>query len=163
MWMRKLAIVLLALMLSGCTDAYETVMDDHFVPERVEAGTVSFLLPEQASVYTMEDDAEAKLWLLEDYQISTYVHPSGDIESTIRTLTGYERNVIAPICLEMGNVTRYECTWTTADGEGQQMNRAMILDDGNYHYALCLQGSAEASADYADEWNQIMASVSIAP
>lgn len=159
--MRKLAIFLMLLMLWGCSEEYETVMDEHFLPEQVEAGTVSFLLPEQAAVYTMENADDAKLWLLEDYQISTHTYPSGDLDSTLMHLTGFKRDEIMLISRETGNMTRYECIWTTMDGEGQQMNRAVILDDGNHHYAVCLQGSAEASAEHAEEWNQIMASVSV--
>ena len=61
-----------------------------------------------------------------------------------------------------GDVARYEFVWTSATDQGQQIGRATLLDDGNYHYVLCATVDAEKIEEYQEIWNGIFESFQLA-
>jgi hypothetical protein len=53
---------------------------------------------------------------------------------------------------------RYEFVWTSAVDGGEQIGRATILDDGDYHYVLSATVGAELIEEYQEIWNGIFES-----
>ena len=54
---------------------------------------------------------------------------------------------------DIGECDCYEFVWTAATDFGEQVGRAMILDDGSYHYTLTAMAPAEKAANYQEIWN----------
>lgn len=153
-WTILLAAVLL---FSGCMAQrdYETMTDQFVEPVKSAAGEVSLLLPVGAEVVVAEHEQNGSLWLCEEYWICLKTLDSGDLEATLREITGYDPEMLSVISLESGDQKRYECVWTSLGESGDQMNRAVILDDGSYHYALTLHSSAQAAGSLAEQWRNI--------
>ena len=55
----------------------------------------------------------------------------------------------------------YEFVWTAATDLGEQVGRAMILDDGIYHYTVTATAPAEKAAEYQEMWNGMFESVNL--
>ncbi len=165
--MKILCVLSVVLLLCGCQwqQDYETMADSYIQPEVPAMGEVTLLLPTGAEVVTVENEQSGKLWLCEDYWVCLETSESGDLEETLHTLTGHDKAQLRPICLEKGQMKRYECVWLSAGENGDQINRAVILDDGNYHYALTLHTAAETAGELAQQWKNITATfaVSTAP
>ena len=159
-WMVLLAVVLI---LSGCTTRqyYETMSDCFSEPEKAKAGEVSLLLPVSAEVVKAEHETNGKLWLCEDYWVCLQTMDSGDVEKTVREVTGYSLQQLAMICVDNDGQKRYEFVWCSAGENGQQMNRGVILDDGAYHYTLTLHSDADSAGDLIDQWQNITATFAV--
>ena len=54
---------------------------------------------------------------------------------------------------------RYECVWTSVSGEGQRVSRAVILDDGSYHYCVCVSADAQNAGALQDTWQALLGSI----
>ena len=165
--MKILCVLSVLLLLCGCQGQqdYETLSDTYLQPDVPAMGEVQLLLPTSAEVVTVEHEENGKLWLCEDYWVCLQTSESGDLEETLMALTGRGREELDLICLENGQQKRYECVWLSAGENGDQINRAVILDDGNYHYALTLHTAAETAGVLTTQWKNITATfaVSTAP
>ena len=62
--------------------------------------------------------------------------PGGDLDATVRTLTGFSREDITVIKTDAQEPQRWEFAWAAAGEPGQRVGRGLILDDGTYHYCL---------------------------
>ena len=60
-----------------------------------------------------------------------------------------------------GSADCYECVWTGAGEGGDQMCRAMVLDDGRFHYAVTVMAAADDAGDLAKTWQTIFDSVKL--
>lgn len=161
----KLAVVLMVLMLllPGCLTKpdYETMSDSYIRPAEPAAGEVSLLLPVDAEVVEAEHERNGKLWICEDYWVCLQTMDAGDMESTLRELTGYGSEQLSIFCVDTGEQKRYECVWLSAGETGDQINRAVILDDGSYHYALTLHTAAEDAGALAGQWQNIITTFAV--
>lgn len=156
--MKKLLwMVVAVVLLTGCTAEYEHVQDVFDQQPLAAAGEMTVLLPGDASVVTMENGQQGKVWMCDDYTVCTQTLPGGDLDATLRTVTGYGRGGLELICRD----GRYDCVWVSGGEGGDQMNRAVILDDGNYHYVLTLHTGAEHAAQVTQVWQNIVASVAV--
>ena len=154
-------------MLCGCRGQqdYETLSDAYIQPDVPAMGEVTLMIPTSAEVVTVENEDSGKLWLCEDYWVCLLTLSSGDLEETLQTLTGRGKEALDLISLENGQQKRHECVWLSAGESGDQINRAVILDDGNYHYALTLHTAAETAGELTPQWKNITSTfaVSTAP
>ena len=161
--MKKLIIIsLLFLFLCGCAKEteFETISDVDSYPSN-EPSEVTFILPEEASVQTMEDGDGNHIYICENYCVETYTFPSGDIGDTIQKVSGFAKDDITVLKRENGDIKRYECTWSSA-GEGDlQVCRASVLDDGNFHYVLSASGNQLSVSSFEDQWQSMFSSYSI--
>lgn len=144
--MKKYAIVLaLALLLTGCgqQQAMEMVKDTYEQPPQPVMQQVVAQLPDEAAMPIMQTDT-GKFYACDQYTLSQQVLPGGDLEKTVKEISGFSREElkIMETCWE--GVKRYDFVWAAAGEHGQQVCRACILDDGAYHYVM------SASADEAD-------------
>lgn len=163
--MKKLWILLMAVALmaaSGCMapDAYETMNDMYLQGSVPAAGKLTMLLPVEAAALTMEGETGA-VYVCDGYTVTLHTCEAGDLEATLRTVTGYDRENLSLMERMDEGMKRYECVFTAAGEGGDQVGRAVILDDGNYHYTMTLLADAAAAGALTDVWQNILSSVRV--
>ena len=158
--MRKLLLfVALTLLLAGCgaSETFETVADEMLQEVAVQAREIRGELPEDSVLPAMEAE-KGKIYLCGDYDVAAQILPSGDLEATVRSISGYGIEELTGIQTASGELDQYEFVWTTAGEMGQNIGRATILDDGNYHYVLSATIDAGLIGEYQEVWNGIFES-----
>lgn len=159
--MKKCWIIIAALLLSGCgaQETWETVADVYVQPVSADMQQLLVDVPQDAHAEAMQNDTGGKLYLCDGFTVSVQTLESGDLEKTLRTVTGYSREALTLIQTQQEDMKRYECVWTAA-GEGEtQVGRTCVLDDGNYHYAVTVMAGESQSGALAQTWQTIFDSV----
>jgi len=160
---KVLLFCMLAALLAGCRaqETFEVVEDA--VPVEPVAAPMQFFaaLPDEAATPTFQDENGGELYVCQDYTISKQILESGDMEKTIRELTGKENAELQILKTRQDTCDRYDFVWTSAGEEGLQLGRACVLDDGNYHYALSTMTQEEASKKLRDELENMFESCSL--
>ena len=138
--------MVLAVLLCGCKaeETLETVSDEWMVPAMAQPREISVRLPENTVLPVMEQDG-SKLYMGQDYEIMVETLVSGDLNDTIRTISGFEKDQLTVLQTQQAGADRYDFVWTTAGEGGERLGRAVILDDGNYHYCMTVLRDAEES------------------
>lgn len=141
---RWLCCLLPVLMLCGCgaEETLETVADEWMVPAMAQPREVTLRLPEDLTMPVLEE-ADRKMYLGEDYEILVETMASGDLDATLRSLTGYSADRLTVIRTQQNDAGRYDFVWTAAGEQGERLGRGAILDDGNYHYCLSVLRDAD--------------------
>ena len=154
----KIMILLMTVLglLSGCSAAetYELVTDEPVQQVSAQPREMHFFLAEETAMPAMETDS-GKLYLCGEYDVMSQIFDGGDLERTIRQVSGFSPNDLTVIQTESENVKKTEFVWTSAAEEGHRICRATILDDGNYHYVLSATVPAEKIEEYQEIWNGI--------
>lgn len=134
---KLVGFLLLAALLTGCApeETLETVNDEWVVPVMAQPREISVRLPEDALAPVLEQDGR-QLYMGQDYEIMLETLASGDLSATIRTLSGYDKDQLTVLNTRQEEAERYEFVWTAAGETGDRLGRAVILDDGDYHYCL---------------------------
>lgn len=152
----------LAVLLSGCgaAETFETVADVMATGQPAEARQISVTLPEESVLPAMESD-RGTLYMCKGYDVTVMTLPGGDLDGTVRAVSGYGAEELTIIQSAAGELTKYEFVWTTAAEEGQQVCRAEILSDGNYHYVLTAMADADNANEYKEIWNGMFESFAL--
>lgn len=161
--MRRICWILaLGLILSGCgtAETYETVADEMLLPVMAEPSEIWVALPEDSVMPAMESENGA-LYICGDYDVAVQTLTAGDLDATVRTVSGYGMDDLTVIQTAAGELDKYEFVWTMAGELGQEIGRATVLDDGNYHYVLSATIDAELISEYQEVWNGIFESFSL--
>ncbi len=162
--MKKMWVILaLSLLLAGCgsQQTFETVDDVQAAPVMAQMQRISLALPKEAAVPAMENDNGEKLYLCNGYTVAVQTMEAGDLDRTLRQLTGFKRDQLTLMQTEQAGIKRYDCVWSTA-GEGEdQVCRAAVLDDGSYHYAVTVMAEFSAAGELTETWRTILNSVSL--
>lgn len=135
----------LTLLLCGCggEETLETVSDDFSqVPVLGVPREISVRLPDNAVAPVLESDSE-QVYLCEDYEIVIETRASGDLNGTMEALSGYGRDQLTVMHTQPDGVQRYDFVWVSAGEQGDRLGRAVILDDGCYHYCMSVLRDAE--------------------
>ena len=144
--MKKLGMMILAmvLVLTGCGAApvYETLDGVDVHGEVPAMKKVIFDLPEDASVQTVQGTA-GRIYFCDGYEIMLETFSAGDLDRTLRNVTGFSRDALTLMQTKLDGITRYSCVWSSIGEGGEQVGRATILDDGGYHYCLSVMTAAE--------------------
>lgn len=159
--MKKLWLIgMVTVLLSGCgsQETLETVDDDWIVPVMASPANVAVDLPEEAVAPVLDSDGQ-QVYLCEDYEIFLENRESGDLRETIRYLTGFEADALTVMKTSQGTYNRYEFVWSSAGEEGTRLGRAVILDDGSYHYCMSVLRDAEADGDA--QWQEVFSSFTL--
>lgn len=161
--MKKLVVIFLGLFLfSGCAvQTFETVDDPNDVTAMAEPATLLIDLPEDAAAPAMQGNS-GSLYFCGDYDIMVEVLPSGNLSSTLQTLTGFEREELELINTQRCGVDCYEGAWSAAGEAGDHVGRVLVLDDGKFHYCVSIMAMAEDAGACMSEWNDILQSVALA-
>ena len=163
--MKKLVMgLMLAPLLSGCgaKETLETVADDiPLQPVLAEPAEISVRLPDNAVSPVLESDTE-QVYLSEDYEIAIETRSSGDIGGTITDLTGFDPNQLTIMHTKQDDADRYEFVWVSAGEKGDRLGRAVVLDDGSYHYCMTVLRDAENQKKSQVVWSDVFSSFSLA-
>lgn len=160
--MRKLCFIIpLVLLLCGCkqTQTYETVIDQMDVSNKKDKMVIMVDIPENAAMQTMESSSDCKVYICDDYSLTTATVDGGDLQKTIMGATGFLPEQLDLIQTQQGECKRYVCVWTAAGENGEQVGRCAVLDDGSYHYVLTAMADAKIAGSLAEnDWQSIFRS-----
>lgn len=160
--MKKVCVLLvLVALLSGCAaqPAWETVFDQLESPVMAQMQKLEVALPKEATAPTLQSEDAGTLYLCDGYSLSIQTMAAGDLDATMRSLSGFSKDQLTVMTTEKHGVRRYDCVWSAAGEGGDQVARSVILDDGNYHYAVTVMADFASAGDLADTWKGILDSV----
>ena len=153
-------LLVLFLVLSGCASqsAWEQ-MEDVYAPQAApEPKKIGLTLPEDAATQVLAG-SNGVLYFCDGYEIMAETLASGDLDATLLSLTGFEREDLTLMETKSGETHRYECVWTSVSGEGQRVNRAVILDDGSYHYCVSVAADSADAGALQESWQELFGSI----
>ena len=158
---RWICVLGIGLLLSGCAavDTFETIGDDYVSEVMAPAGKLEVDFPPDTVVLAMNDDLQGCIYLCPDYTLSLQTFASGNLEATIQQVSGFKD--VQPLRTRMGGLDRYDWVWSTVEEAGDMVSRAAVLDDGAYHYALCVTASADTVGVLEQEWERLFASLRV--
>lgn len=156
-------LMLTALLLSGCAaeETFETVADDWVAPVMAQPREISVRLPDNAVAPVLESDSE-QVYLSEDYEIVIETLSSGDLNATVQSISGYGKDQLTVMETQWDGVSRYEFVWVSAGERGDRLGRAVILDDGDYHYCMSVLRDADATEMSQVVWSDVFNSFALA-
>ena len=162
--MKKLGMMILAavLLLAGCSAApvYETLDGVDVNGQLPAAKTIRFDLPEDATVQTVQG-GPGRIYFCDGYEIMVETVSAGDLDKTLRSLTGFSRDALTLMQTKVDGVDRYSCVWTSVGEGGEQIGRATILDDGGYHYCLSVTAPAQDALELQPVFSALFASFTL--
>lgn len=158
-----LLLMALALLLTGCAarETFETLGDAYDAPAMAPMGQLELTLPKEAAAASMENPDAGKLYLCDGYALTVQTMEAGDLEETLRQLTGYGKDQLTVMETKQEGISRFETVWTAAGEGGDQIGRAVILDDGYYHYAVTVMADALTAGTLTPVWQTVLDSVKL--
>lgn len=160
---KLLLLVLMLLMLTGCAaqPTFETVDDLPVSGQTAQAKELLLSLPDDAASPAMESEDGACLYDCGEYTLTTQVLPAGNLDGTLQTITGFTGANLSHMKTKQQSLDRYDCVWTAAGEGGDTVGRAVVLDDGAYHYAVTVMADAEHAGALLPQWKAILSSVQL--
>ncbi len=157
-------IVGIMVALAGCgaedQPVFETVGPDAYVQDvKPMAGQISLSIPEEASQMAMAEDGGGSVYTWDGHSLQLLTMDGGNIHKTVETLTGMDYEGLTVMSYEKGALTYYQTVWSAAGEDGTMLGRALIADDGYYHYCVSLLSPEESDAQQV--YDQLCASFSI--
>lgn len=160
--LKKVSVLLMVvLLLSGCAaqPVFETVSDQLDLPAVAPMRQLQVALPKEATAPTLQSEEAGKLYLCNGYTLSIQTMEAGDLDATMRSLTGFSREQLTVMETAKHGIKRYDCVWSAAGEGGDQVARAVILDDGSYHYAVTVMADFASAGDLTTTWKAILDTV----
>ena len=155
-------ILTVLLLLCGCSaePTFETLgpVLDH--QGTAEPKRISVLLPADAAATVMAG-GNGKLYFCDGYEVMAETLEAGDIGKTLKSVTGYPSESMTVLETSVSEVKRYECAWTAVAETGDIVGRAVILDDGSYHYVLSVMAPAQEAGSLHSTWDELFASFAL--
>lgn len=161
--MKKIWILLImALLLTGCgaEETFETISDELLAPVMAKPRQISVQLPDNAVAPVLKGETR-QVYMSEDYEITMETLSSGDLDATVQSISGYEKDQLTVMQTEQGETTRYEFVWVSTGEIGDRLGRAVILDDGEYHYCLSVLRDAAAVETSQIVWSEVFSSFAL--
>lgn len=154
--------LLISVFLVGCgaEEVFETVADEFIQSAAAPMGEIWLQLPEEAAAPASQSE-NGTLYQCEGYDILLQTMPAGDLDATFHSVTGYGREDLTVIETRSGNIKRYDLVWSCLGEAGEQVGRACLLDDGNYHYVLAVLGDAERMGEFEEVWETLFSTYSV--
>ena len=161
--MKILSIILMLLMLTGCSaqPTWETVHDDWVDVAAVPAKKITIKLPKEAAAPTLQSEESGALYACDGYVLMLQTFQGGDMDATMRRLTGFSRDQLTCLQTQSGTTKRYTCVWSSVGEGGDHVGRAVILDDGSHHYAVSVMADFESAGELAETWQEILNSAEL--
>lgn len=156
-------VLLLVVLLTGCDarQTFETMLDDCNLPVMAQVQQVQLSLPENAAVPSMENGEGGKIYLCDGYTVTLQTMDAGDLDGTLRQITGFGREQLTVMQTTTDDIDRYQCVWSAAGEGGDHVGRAVILDDGSYHYAVTVMADFASAGELASVWQGILDSAQL--
>lgn len=156
--MKKVFVLILGvLLLCGCAanGEYETVNCTVPVVQRAPRQQIYVQLPGDLTVPVIAQEEEGTLYECSEYTLTLQTMEGGDLERTLLNCTGFSSDNLKVITTQRQGITRHTCAWTAAGEGGPQVGRLAVLDDGSWHYVLCVMADAQMAGDLESEWKHI--------
>ena len=155
---KALLVVFVGLLLGGCgtQQTMETVSDVYAVPASVTMHQVRLPLPDDAVSQSMEAEDGSKMYMCDGYTVTVQTMDAGDLDKTLQTISGFSGEKLTVMRTKSEDITRYESAWCVAGESEEQICRGLILDDGNYHYAITIMANYSVAGEKADAWQHIL-------
>ena len=161
--MRKILLLLLTVfLLVGCGEqaVFETLGQIQHQPQQMAlAATVQLSLPASAALQTVSAGTD-RLYECDGYTLTVQTLEGGNLSRTVQTLSGFAPEKLT-ILETKTNLQRYDWVWSAMGEDGALLCRAAVVDDGNYHYCVCLIAPAESAASLSGQWNALLASIAL--
>ena len=156
---KYLWMLLICLLLCGCKgqETMETIADEILLPVMAQPRDISVELPGETALPVVENDA-GRLYLCNEYEIVLQTLDAGDLGRTMQTLSGMALEDLTVMETQAEDGKRYEFVWTSAGEGGEQLGRAVVLDDGTYHYCLSVLRNADKADKSQTNWNRVFQS-----
>ena len=153
----------LALLLGGCggEETFETMADEQAEQVIAQQRQIYVELPGDAASPAVESDS-GRLYLCGDYEICVQILDGGDREATIRALTGFGQSALTVMETQREGLPCWEFAWSCAGEDGELVCRAMVIDDGSYHYCLTVLADADTARQNQAVWDDMFASFRLA-
>lgn len=148
------SVLLLSFLLCGCAEkeTFETISDEIVAPVMAQPREISVRLPDNAVSPVLESETQ-QVYMSEEYEITIETRSSGDLNATIHSLCGYDQDQLTVMQTQGAGVNRYEFVWAAAGEKGERLGRAVILDDGEYHYCMSVLRDAEDTEKSQIVWS----------
>lgn len=152
-------ILILVLLLTGCQSVptFETLGNVYASQEDHEQRTFNLELPADAAAQTITGST-GTIYFCDGYEIVLETMSAGDLDSTLRTLTGFDADALTLMQTRGSDYSCYECAWTSAGEAGFQVGRTKILDDGNWYYCLTVFAPANDAGSLQNDWQRLFES-----
>lgn len=153
--MKKCCLILvLSLFLCGCgaAETMETVGDDYVQSVMQSAKNILLTVDDEATVFQGETGT---IYLCDGYEVTVEILSAGNLNGTFQTLTGFGADELTVIETAASQLSRYECVWSAAGEAGDVVGRAVILDDGLYHYCVTVLADADDAQALKNTWEEI--------
>jgi hypothetical protein len=160
--LKILCILFVMLMLTGCTPqpVLEKV-EDPWVEVAAREKELVVKLPADAAAPALQSDDGGRLYLCDGYTLTLQTFSGGDLDATMRQVTGFSGKQLTCIETERGELKEYSCVWSSAGEGGDYVGRAVILDDGSYHYAVSVMADFATAGELTQPWQELLNSVSL--
>ncbi|MBQ9837932.1 MAG: hypothetical protein IJO56_00345 [Oscillospiraceae bacterium] len=157
-------LLVLMLCLYGCSQPkdLETVSDGYVEPAPAEMRQILLTLPEEAARPVSVNETGERLYVCDGYSIMLQTLEAGDLDGTLRSVTGYSRSELTVMSQQLPHLRRYDCVWTSAGEGGDQVGRTAVLDDGSYHYCLSVMADCAEAGDLEQVWSRLFRSFTLA-
>ncbi len=155
--MKRLWMILAAVtLLCGCgaRETFETVGDVYAEEPLPIQQEVVYKLPEDDAAQAVQSEY-GQLYFCDGYEITMQTMSSGNLDKTLRELTGFGANELTVIETGLTEAARYDCVWTAAGEGGDMVGRCVILDDGAYHYCMTAMASEEKAPSLRQAWQEL--------
>ena len=153
---RVVFLLVVAVLLGGCSAPadFETMKDVYGEQPLPQLRQVQYTLPPDASAQAMQS-TYGQLYFCDGYDITLQTFTAGDLDKTFREVTGFPKAELSVIETGKKGIARYECVWSSVGEEGDMVGRAVILDDGNYHYCIAAMASADKVLQLKSIWQEL--------
>ena len=162
--MKKLWLMIVAaIVFSGCStrQTMETISDSMDIPVAASLQQLEITLPSEASIPTLLSEDGARLYECEDYTLCVQTLESGDLDRTLRRITGFAKDGLTVMTTQSDGLKRHSCVWSAAGEGGDHVGRAVVLDDGNYHYAVSVMAEFSKAGNLSEKWKELFDSVNL--
>lgn len=161
--MKKCILFLLcSFLLAGCgaQETFETIADEWAQSTAAPVRQMLLELPEEAALPVSESE-HGRLYQCDGYEIALETMASGDLEATVYAVTGHSRENLTVMETKLNEIRRYDLVWSCLGEQGEQVGRACVLDDGNYHYVLSVLAQADRAAELDGAISELFRSYSL--
>ncbi|MBO7251129.1 MAG: hypothetical protein J6V25_00725 [Oscillospiraceae bacterium] len=160
--MKILWVILILMGLSGCAGeaTFETVADVMVTEAPAQPKKVKLQLPKEVAAPVMDTEAQ-QIFVSEGYEIMVEKRPSGDLQGTVLQLSGYMPDKLTVLSTDQGEYRKHSFVWSCTGEQGDRLGKAVVLDDGNYHYCLSILWDAALTEEKQTQWDSVFASFSL--
>ena len=103
-----------------------------------------------------------QVYLCQDYENIIETRSAGDLPATVEAISGFSPDEVTMVTSTQENQERHEFVWACVGEAGDRIGRAVILDDGSYHYCMSVLRDAKSQKVSQISWDDVFSSFRIA-